>query len=114
MLVISTGTGYYFGRQKPAEIIEKQVIKRDVVTHTIEITKPNGEHQIETIISDQSKISNEKDTYKRVSAYLVGGHYNISTSAYSVTAYRRIIGPVFAGVGISSDRQISVNLLMEF
>jgi hypothetical protein len=115
LLILSHYSLYYLGSKKPPEIVEKQIVKRDIVTRTVETIKPNGEKEIVTVISDQSKISDSKSSKTSVqSKYLLGGNYNVSASTYGVAGYIRVIGPVWAGVGATPGRELTVNLLVEF
>lgn len=117
-LVLTHGTAYYYGYKKPPQVEVKQVetVKRDVVTIVKEIERPDGTKEKQTTIVDKSKESTKTDTnIKKVELqYLVGVSYNFSNQAYKFDASRRLFGPVFGTIEVSTNGNLFIGVKYEF
>lgn len=118
LLAVTHYTAWWYGSQKPAEIkiVEKEVIKKDVVTQIVEIVKPDGTKETKTVIVDKSTENSIKELIQSVRPrdWLVGAYYKVNDPAYGISVNRRVFGPVFVSVSADTQRQLSVGLGMEF
>ena len=116
LLGITHGLAYYYGYKKPAQVIttEKQVVKRDVVTQIVEVTKPDGTKEVKTVITDKSKENKQVSILKTDKQWLVGAYYRVNDPAYGLQASRRILGPLFVIIGADTDRNLTIGLNYEF
>lgn len=128
LVVLALGLGIYVGKSQYSKTetveVEKEVIKRDVVTVVKEVVRPDGTKETETTTIDKSK--EKKDTLTSVATGTIkpDWHISISASAASVAeisspAYgfqieRRILGPFSAGLRIQTDKQIGLVVGYEF
>lgn len=99
ILIAATHYGaYHYGSKKPAQIIEREVIKRDVETRIVEVVKPDGSKEVQTIIIDKSKESSTAKTPVLVPKpdWVVGAYYRINDPTYALSISRRILGPFSA------------------
>jgi hypothetical protein len=105
-----------------SSIVEKEVIKRDVVTVIREIVKPDGSKETVTEIVDHSR---ENSSKSETVVKLAKAQYQLallaSTSAerladpvYGLQIQRRLLGPVWGGLSLNTDKQITFNLGLEF
>lgn len=119
ILAVSNFASYYYGSQKPAEIrtVEREVIKKDVITRIVEVIKPDGSKEIKTIVIDKSTETTNKKTDvmpQRPKDWLVGAYYKVNNPAYGASINRRILGPLFLQVAADTGRNLTVGLGMEF
>lgn len=119
LLAVTHYGTYWYGSQKPAEvrIVEKEVIKKDVITQIVEVIKPDGSKEIKTIVIDKSTETNSKKTDvmpQRPKDWLVGAYYKVTDPAYGISANRRVLGPIFLQVAADTGRNLTVGLGMEF
>jgi lipopolysaccharide export LptBFGC system permease protein LptF len=105
-----------------SSIVEKEVIKRDVVTVIREIVKQDGSKETVTEIVDHSR---ENSSKSETVVKLAKAQYQLallaSTSAerladpvYGLQIQRRLLGPVWGGLSLNTDKQITFNLGLEF
>lgn len=134
IIIIVGAVAYASGRylQPPKTITkevqvvkEVEVVKRDVRTVIKEVSRPDGTKIRETVIEDKSKEAKNKDQ-TNTSTKLVEslkpqwkvqglvGINEISNPTYGVGVERRIIGPVFAGVWVNTQKQYGVSVSLEF
>lgn len=118
ILIITHSAAYYYGYTKPSQIQIKQVdnIKRDVVTVIKEVSKPNGIMEKTTTITDKTKEVSKFDSIQKKADfnYLVGVSYNIEDRVYKLDASRRIVGPVFGTLELSSNGNFFIGAKYEF
>lgn len=113
---------YYLPRiETKMEVVEKEVIKKDIVTVTKEVVKADGTKETVTTTTDNStEKKSSKDTTISVahSQWLVslGTSRTLSDSSlsYSLQAQRRILGPMFVGGTIDTKGTFGINVGMEF
>jgi hypothetical protein len=105
-------------------------VAKDVIKRTTVVTKPDGTVTRETIVEDRSKAhsdstsegSSEKSVLTKVDSrpdWRIGGIfkpdvYGFQTYEYAVTLERRIIGEVYAGLSVSSDKTLGIVLSIGF
>lgn len=115
-------TRYYWPTVRvETQIVEQEVIKRDVVTVVKEITRPDGTKETATVTTDKSKLNNsvvQQTSAKEPSKWLIGAgaSYNFAERAndYSIQVSRRIAGPFWLGVQGTTNGGAGVLLTMEF
>ena len=98
ILVATHYTSYWYGSQKPAQIINTEIVRTDVVTQIKEVIKADGSKEIQTIIVDKSK-ENKKSVElvpQKSSDWVVGAYYRINDPTYALMVSRRILGPFSA------------------
>jgi len=128
--VILLALGFLGGRYvaPPKEVIktevqEKEVIKKDVVTVTKVITRPDGTKEEVTTTTDKSQERKNKTTeilaktgaekQWHISAGLERASLT-SANIYSLQVERRILGPFSAGLRANSERTLGVVIGAEF
>ncbi len=113
---------YYSGQvSEKTEVVNKDTIKKDVVTVTKEIVKPDGTKETTTVTTDTStEKKSEKDitTSAAKSQWLVavGVNRTIDTPdlIYNLHVQRRILGPLFVGANVDTRKTVGVSIGMEF
>lgn len=102
-LSLGLGLGYYLSPEKTKEI-EKEVVKKDVITVVKEVFRPDGTKTKETIITDKSEFKKEtsKEVINKKSSYklglMVGSEgFNFNQPVYGINIEKRFLGPVFLG-----------------
>ena len=137
IVVVVLLLGYGFGKYgQPAKIVTKtntviQTVTVDhvnTVTVVKEVDKPDGTKEIDTTTTDKSQVNTDTDVHVetekvvteskaqwRVAAALVpqvsGGTFG---PLYGLDVERRILGPIWAGVGADTNRQIALKVGFEF
>jgi hypothetical protein len=118
LLAVTHYGSYWYGSQKPAEIrtVEKEIVKKDVITQIVEVLKPDGTKETKTIIVDKSTEKSTKNVEVTQSKkdWLVGAYYKVTDPAYGITVNRRILGPVFLNVSADTGRNLAVGVGLEF
>jgi len=127
LLALGYGVGRYVQPAKEItkiEQVEKEVIKKDVVTVTKEVTRPDGTKETVTTTTDNSVEQKDKQFESTVSKptekqWLIGLGVNPIkyTETYSVRVDRRVLGPLFLGgqyIRNKSDNIGLVTATMEF
>ena len=103
------------------QTVEREFIKRDVVTVTKYEQRPDGSSTTTTVTTDKSKESATKS--QTVSAaplpqWMIGAtvqQYNAATApTYGLTVQRRMLGPVWLGVAADTNKTVSASILLEF
>jgi len=102
--------------------VEKQVVKRDVVTQIKVVTRPDGTKEEVTLITD--KTTETKDVAKTLDTktkpdWHVSGAASVNVSdltkqIYSATIERRVLGNVFIGATLNTSKQVGLVVGMEF
>lgn len=128
--------GYATGRYlQPARIevhteVQTQtvtVVQHDVQVVTKEIDRPDGTKEIDTVTTDKSHDQTNTDTQsqtdKVVTAankpqWLVGTEF-IPGNAYighfyGASVQHRLLGPIFLGIGVDTNRQVGLTVTLEF
>jgi len=118
-LIIAIGshyTAYWYGSKKPAQIIEKEVIKRDVQTIIKEVTRPDGSKIIETIIIDKSKETASKSVpvFAPDKQWVIGAYYKLNNPTYALLISRRLLGPISASAFGDLTGNIYLGVNIEF
>lgn len=104
------------------EVQEKEVIKNDVTTVKKEIKKPDGTIEDDTIITDHSTTTDDKKSSETIIVkqlqpqwLVTGGAYlNDSTRYYNLLVQKRLLGPVFAGINITTNKDLGLVVSVEF
>jgi hypothetical protein len=122
--VVILGLGIYIGRvafpRVETKEVEKEVIKRDVVTVTKEVIKPDGTKETITTSTDKSQSVADKSISIAKAApqwHFSGGVSRaslVSENVYSLTVERRILGPVYLGITANTEKTIGILIGAEF
>lgn len=105
-------------KEKVVEV-QTEVIRKDIQTVVKVVTRPDGTKEEVTTIVDRSKQSKESSMVKTIAkaTWHVSASANKgldSDLAYSLQAEKRILGDIFLGGNISTNKTIGVSLGMEF
>ena len=123
-ILIAAGLGFGYGRYSTptkVEIQEKQVITKQTEVVYREVKQPDGTTIKETITKDTS--TNEKDksnktTYEKPKSKVsltVKYNFDQKQETYGILYQRRIgDSPLFGAVGITTDKEVSAGIGMEF
>jgi hypothetical protein len=123
-LLIALTAGVYAGKTYfPATKVvetEREVVRKDVVTRTVEVIKPDGTRSTETTTTDKSK--EQHDATRVVVIDKPNWHASASVSResltgnniYGITLERRIFGPFSAGITANTQQTIGLVVGMEF
>lgn len=114
-------TRYYWPKIEQQTVVQEKVVTRaDVrtVTRTIEVP---GKREVITEIIDNSTVVADKrlksTTYKQ-SDWILGAGAGVKSLNgdinYNLSINKRIIGPVFAGIYGRTDRELGLQLMLEF
>lgn len=104
--------------------VEKEKIVKDVVTVTKIITKPDGSKEEVIVVTDKTK-ENKESKFEKLVAAKSQWHISVSAASslskldaanliYTVQAERRILGDLFLGAKVSTDKQIGLAVGIEF
>lgn len=106
-------------KEKTVETEVERVVK-DVQTVIKVVTRPDGTKEEVTTIIDKSKQSTDKTSTKIIAK----NDWHISASGsrtftdssmtYTLQVERRIIGDVFLGASVNSEKQVGLTLGLEF
>jgi hypothetical protein len=109
-------TAYWYGSKKPAQIIEKEVVRKDVQTIIKEIIRPDGSKEIQTIIVDKSKESStvKIPVFQPPKDWVVGAYYRVNDPTYALSVSRRILGPFSASAFGDLKGNIYLGATIEF
>ena len=116
-------TKFYFPNvEEKTQTIEKEVVKKDIVTVVREVTRPDGTKEVvtETVDKSTSKSTNKEVAvkYDVTSEYIFGVGVVTQTKElkpeYSISAGKRIFGPIFGQVEYQTNGYIGVKALIEF
>lgn len=123
-LLIALTAGVYVGKTyfpavKTVET-EREVVRKDVVTVTREVVRPDGTRSTETTTTDKSK--EQRDATKVVIVDKPNWHASASisresllgTNVYAITLERRIFGPFSAGITANTQQTIGLVVGYEF
>lgn len=122
VLIGAAATRYLWPRiEQKIQVQERVVTQTDVRTVIRTVTKPDGTKiEDKTVVDNSKSVGNktvEKTTTKQPQ-YLVsaGAAYNLRSfePEYSVSASKRILGPVFAGVTGNTTGSVGLVLTLEF
>jgi hypothetical protein len=104
------------------KIVEKVVTKRDVVTRTVRL--PNGTVTTEVIdkssvVTDTDKSSETKIRPKPLANYSLGAKaiqpIDIKVPrSYEISAGIRAAGPIWAEIGATTDKKLTLGIRLEF
>jgi xanthosine utilization system XapX-like protein len=105
-------------KEKTIEV-EKEVVRKDVQTIIKVVTRPDGSKEEVTTIVDHTRENKEYSNTKTISK----ADWHISASAskgldtdiyYTVQAEKRILGDIFIGGNITTNKTIGISLGVEF
>ena len=127
-IVVALALGIYIGKSQFSKTetveVEREVIKRDVVTVVREVTMPDGTRSVETVTTDRSKERKDVTNVTTKATASPDWHVSVSASAarvseisspvYGVQLERRILGPFSLGARVQTDKQIGVVVSYEF
>lgn len=102
--------------------VEKEVVKKDVVTIVKEIVRPDGTKETTTTSTDKStekrdstsslvQTTAKKDWLLGVTASVLPDDLK---PVYGILAQRRVLGPAFLGLGLNTNKQAILNVAIEF
>lgn len=117
-LLIGLGLGIQFFPKVKEKTVEVEKIVKDIQTVTRIVTKPDGTKEEVTTIVDRSK--ENKTRIKTIAK--TDWHVSISgareildpTMVYSMQVERRILGDIYLGGSISSEKQVGISVGMDF
>lgn len=128
IFLILFGIGYGVGRYTTpekvrTEIVEKEVVKKDVVTVIKEIVNKDGTKTTETIIKDKSQSQTDslnlsettysKSKYK-INAMVGSQNFDFVNPVYGLMVQKRFIGPFFLGAYGTNKKDIGLTVGFEF
>ncbi len=105
------------------KVVEKEVVKRNIVTRTIRL--PNGTVKTETIDRSESVTDKQAEVAHKSETKPAPTKYSVSITKllpireplskdFSVSAGTRLVGPVWAEVGYSTNKTITLGARVEF
>lgn len=121
-LLIGAGLGsQLFPTVNTKEVeVEKERIVKDVVTVTKYITRPDGTTESTTTTTDKSKESKQATNTKltlapdwHVSVAANTNNIALNDLRYTLQVERRIIGSLFVGANLSTDKTVGLSLGFE-
>lgn len=112
--VASHYAAYYVGSQKTAQIVEKEVIRRDVVTQIVEVTRPDGSKEVKTIIKDKTKEKSSKQVTIPQKDWMVGAYYRLNDPTYALSISRKLIGPISGAAFFDLKGNVYLGATIEF
>lgn len=125
--VIALAVGLYSGSRlfSTAKIeqveVEKEVVRKDIVTVVKEVIKPDGTKETTSTTTDKSKEKKSATTTLKVAQNQWHTSLTVSTAniqltdlSYRLTVERRILGYLFLGVSLDSNKQVGLTAGMEF
>lgn len=123
-LAIGFGLGSYLMPRIETQTVEteKEVIRRDVVTEIREIVRPDGSRETVSTIVDKSK--EQKDS-KSVITTIAQSNWHVSLNGsvkslkleqpiYTLQIERRVLGDIYIGGSVSSEKAVGLSIGMEF
>ena len=115
LLAFMFGLGRYTA---PAKIEEKQIVTKETEFITREIVKPDGTIVKETIKKDTATKENQTIVDNKKAGFKVAviPQYNFDTkqTIYGATIEKRIVGNIFAGIYVDTNKSAGIVLSMEF
>lgn len=115
LLAFMFGLGRYTA---PVKIEEKQIVTKETEFITREIVKPDGTIVKETIKKDTSTKENQTIVDNKKAGFRVAviPQYNFSTkqTTYGATVEKRIMGNIFAGIYVDTNKIAGIVVSMEF
>jgi len=126
--IISILIGFGIGTQLFPKVetktvtVDREVIKKDIVTQIKVITKPDGTKEEVTLITDKS---NQVNLTKNISKVLAKSNYHVSVSGktndlkfseitYTLSVEKRVLGDIFLGLTLDTNKSAGVVLGMEW
>ena len=114
LLAFMFGLGRYTA---PVKIEEKQIVTKETEFITREIVKPDGTIVKETIKKDTSTKENQTIVDNKKAGFKVSviPQYNFDTkkTTYGATVEKRIIGNIFAGIYVDTNKSVGIVISME-
>jgi ribosomal protein S25 len=122
---LAIGLGAYldhkFNASTVVQTVEKEVIRKDIVTVVKVVERPDGTKESTSTTTDRTKEASSST----VKVVTLAPKYHISTGVaseisrdlkpvYMLQVERRFAGPVFVGVNVNSNKQVGLVLGMEF
>ena len=125
VLLLGLVGGYFirYSTFNPPEVVKIQdrVVTQDVVKTITRIVKePSG---VTTITKESTKVSEKKANKvashvsvspTKAPSYRLGALFTPTFQPYALSAERRVLGPVWAGIQANKDREILFTLGVEF
>lgn len=116
---------FYPDIQTKTEFVEKEVVKKDIVTVVKEIIRPDGTKETVTETTDKSVEKKDTKDTKVVAApkkpdWLVGAAVfspkfsDFSKPDYGIQVSRRVLGPAFLGGSYKTDGSFGLHIQVEF
>jgi 3-polyprenyl-4-hydroxybenzoate decarboxylase len=126
IIAVSIAVGFGLGTQLFPKIkeqtveVEKEVIRKDIVTVIKETVRPDGSKETTTTTTDKSKENKESKSSHIVAKsdwhLSIKGSKTLTDSEiiYGVTAERRILGDLFVGAEVTTQKTIGLVVGLEF
>jgi hypothetical protein len=122
-LLLGGGLGtFLFPQVKTKEVqVEKEVVVKDIVTVTKVITRPDGTKEELITVTDKTKENKQTTSTKTVAK--ANWHTSISAKSklspvqvdiYTIQVEKRILGDLFLGAVVSSDKTVGLSIGLEF
>lgn len=120
--ISAAATKFYFPNiQSKTVEIEKEVIKNNVVTVVRTVERPDGTKETTSETTDRTV---KKDTSTKEAITIARKDWLVSASVgtkftrlepiYGVLAQRRILGPIYVGASVTTDKTVGVSVGLEF
>ncbi len=114
--------GTTYGSKTEMQVVEKEVIKYQVVTQIKEVVRPDGTKVTDTTIVDTGKSTKDVVTSVTVAqppamnkvAVAVNTERFAEPHSYTLTYERRLIGPMWLGASYNTKQVYGLTLAWEF
>jgi hypothetical protein len=124
--IVALGLGYYlgtsYGAKTEVETVEKETVKRDIITVVKEVKRPDGTIEREETTHDRSKEKKRSETSVTVSAPPPANRVALTAltsnfreqEAYELRYERRLAGPLWVGISANTKNVYGVSVAYEF
>lgn len=106
------------------EVEEREVIRKDIQTVIKEVVRPDGTKETTTTTTDnstekkdrkfESVVQKQAEKQWLISAGATRASLTDQQTTYQLMLQRRVLGPAFAGLSVSTDKQLGLILSAEF
>jgi hypothetical protein len=118
-VLLGAGVGTFLFPQIKEKQVEVEKVVKDVVTVTKIVTRPDGSKEEVTTTTDRTKENKSNTMTKKAANWHVSISaqskvWPVQVDAYTLQAEKRIIGDLFVGAIITSDKRVGLSLGLEF
>ncbi len=116
------GTKYYFPNiESKTEVVEKEIVRTDVVTITKEVVRPDGTKEVITTTTDKSV--SKSDTRNTELKLDVKSNLLVTAGVlsnfrdkpeYMLGVSKRVLGPAFVGATYQTNNTYGLTVTVEF